>query len=119
MKALVIGLGSMGKRRIRCLKALGVQEIVGFDLRSDRREECVSKYGIQLADTITPDYIKNFDFTIISVPPDHHFKYMSQSLMAGRHFFVEASVLDEGFKQMEEQAKAVKITHSFLSMIGL
>ena len=109
MKALVIGLGSMGKRRIRCLKALGVKEICGFDLRSDRREEAVSKYGIDLAEKITPDFIKNFDFTIISVPPNHHFQYMSQSLSAGRHFFIEVSIIDEGFREMGEQARAKNI----------
>ena len=36
MNLLVIGLGSMGKRRIRCLQALEVKNIVGFDTRDDR-----------------------------------------------------------------------------------
>ena len=39
MKFLQIGLGSMGKRRIRCLQALGETGIVAFDPREDRREE--------------------------------------------------------------------------------
>jgi 3-hydroxyisobutyrate dehydrogenase-like beta-hydroxyacid dehydrogenase len=39
MKALVVGLGSMGKRRVLNLIALGVKEIHGFDLRADRRQE--------------------------------------------------------------------------------
>ena len=33
MKALVVGLGSMGKRRIRNLQALGLSDIGGFDDR--------------------------------------------------------------------------------------
>lgn len=35
---LVIGLGSMGKRRVRCLQALGVlnENIYGIDTREDR-----------------------------------------------------------------------------------
>ena len=34
MKFLIVGLGSMGKRRIRCLKALGFEShITGFDKR--------------------------------------------------------------------------------------
>ena len=37
MKFLQIGLGSMGKRRIRCLHALGHRDIVAFDPREDRR----------------------------------------------------------------------------------
>ena len=43
MKCLVIGLGSMGKRRIRCLKALGYTDITGYDTRQDRREETREK----------------------------------------------------------------------------
>ena len=33
MKFLIVGLGSMGKRRIRCLKSLGYEDIVGYDVR--------------------------------------------------------------------------------------
>ena len=40
MKFLVVGLGSMGKRRVRNLIALGFKDSVsGFDIREDRREE--------------------------------------------------------------------------------
>lgn len=36
MRFLVVGLGSMGKRRIRNLQELGFNKIVGFDIRKDR-----------------------------------------------------------------------------------
>ena len=42
---LVIGLGSMGKRRVRCLQTLQIKDIIGFDLREDRRLEAKNKYG--------------------------------------------------------------------------
>ena len=45
MKFLIIGLGSMGKRRIRNLQYLGYSKIFGFDLNEDRRQEAVNKYG--------------------------------------------------------------------------
>lgn len=48
MKAVVIGLGSMGKRRIRCLQAIGGVEIIGVDLREDRRLEAQTLYGIKV-----------------------------------------------------------------------
>ena len=44
MKFLIIGLGSMGKRRIRNLFALGFNDVIGFDTRSDRRKESELKY---------------------------------------------------------------------------
>jgi predicted dehydrogenase len=46
MKCLVVGLGSMGKRRIRNLRALGLADIVGVDPRADRRDEAAQKYGV-------------------------------------------------------------------------
>ena len=48
MKFLVIGGGSMGKRRIRCLMAGGVpaDRIRLVDPRADRREESQSKYNV-------------------------------------------------------------------------
>ena len=49
-KFLVIGLGSMGKRRVRCLMALGVESenIIGIDNREDRCVEAREKYGISI-----------------------------------------------------------------------
>ena len=46
MKIGVIGLGSMGKRRIRNLIQLGFDDIVGYDLRHDRVEEVQNLYPV-------------------------------------------------------------------------
>jgi len=46
MKFLIIGLGSMGKRRIRCLHKLGYENVVGIDPRDDRRKESIDFYDI-------------------------------------------------------------------------
>ena len=43
MKFLVVGLGSMGKRRVRNLLSLGYDDILGYDLRKDRIDEARKK----------------------------------------------------------------------------
>ena len=43
MKFLIVGLGSMGKRRVRNLQRLGMTDITGFDPRADRRDEAAGK----------------------------------------------------------------------------
>ena len=48
MKVLVIGLGSMGKRRIRNLQALGVRDIIGFDQNKKIAVEAKKLYGIKI-----------------------------------------------------------------------
>ena len=43
---IVVGLGSMGKRRVRDLKALEAGRIVGVDARDDRRAETNERFGV-------------------------------------------------------------------------
>ncbi len=95
MKILVIGLGSMGKRRVRNLLALGYKdEIAGFDIRNDRLEEA-KKYDIQ----VFSDFdlaIKEHqpDVFIISTPPNLHMYYAYYAAENNIHAFIEASVVE-------------------------
>ena len=51
MKLLVIGLGSMGKRRIRLLKEYDSSiEIIGIDKQAVRRDEVERLYKIKTYD---------------------------------------------------------------------
>jgi predicted dehydrogenase len=101
MNALVIGLGSMGKRRIRCLKALAINEIYGYDTRQDRLNEAVSKYGIIEVKSLSEIYNKT-DLLIISTPPDTHLDYIKQAIAFNKPCFVEAGVLLEEVKEAKE-----------------
>jgi len=110
MNFLVVGLGSMGKRRVRCLKALGHSGIYGFDLRADRRKETEDRYGIRTY----ADVAKAIDETkphalIISVPPDVHHIYMKLAVARRIHFFVEASVTDTDMESIARDAAAAGI----------
>lgn len=106
MKFLIIGLGSMGKRRIRCLQALGYKNISGFDISEDRINEAKQKYSIPVYN-VFQDAIDNSkpDALIISVPPDHHMTYINYAIARDIHFFVEASVVDNGMQDAVENLK--------------
>lgn len=97
MKFLVIGLGSMGKRRVRNLQALGHAELAGFDLREDRRHEAADKYGIAMFDSFE-SALATFqpDALVISTAPDHHMTYAWAALERGLSCFIEASVVESG-----------------------
>lgn len=109
MRFLIAGLGSMGKRRIRCLKNLGYEDIVGFDLKEGRRKEAEEKYGIKtIAD------IKNLNFNeinalIISTPPDRHNEYIKLAIDKKKPAFVEASVVLKGLEELNKLAKKEKV----------
>lgn len=95
MRFLVVGLGSMGKRRVRNLQALGHAGIAGFDVRPDRVEEAVAKYGIhpyadfmEALETFRPDAL------VISTGPQHHMNYAEAAAERGLSCFIEASVVE-------------------------
>ena len=78
-KFLIIGLGSMGKRRIRNLLYHGIKKenIFGFDIRRDRNEESEKKFGIKTFKTFNNALNKsNPDVYIISTPADKHYIYI-------------------------------------------
>ncbi len=100
MKALVVGLGSMGKRRVRCLKRLGITDIVGFDPRADRREESTTKYEIATLGDWEEAKALKVDAWVISTPPNLHLLYAFQALDRGISFFTEASVTDPKVPEM-------------------
>lgn len=110
MKAIVIGLGSMGKRRIRCLQSLGVEDIVGVDFRSDRREDAAQRYGIQTESELSRVW-QNFapDLAIISLPPKAHVSAMHACIDHSVPFFVEASVVDVGLADIIERIKQTNL----------
>lgn len=106
MKALVIGLGSMGRRRVRCLQQHGVDAIAGFDTRADRRERAAREYGIVVRDHLAADDLRGFDVVVISTPPDQHHTAIGWSIAAGKSCFVEASVIRAPLPALDERARA-------------
>jgi predicted dehydrogenase len=104
MKALVIGLGSMGRRRIRCLKHHGITDITGFDLREDRCAQTSSEYSVKTLNKLDHTDVEGYDLVVISTPPDHHHKYLGWAIDAGRPSFVEASVIRAPLLALAERA---------------
>jgi predicted dehydrogenase len=101
---LVVGLGSMGKRRIRCLLALGCKQadILGFDLREDRRKDVQEKYQVK-----TVKDIKEIDFSqikavIVSLPPDKHAIGAKIAIDNNKPAFIEASVVLEDVQEINK-----------------
>lgn len=104
-EAIVIGLGSMGKRRIRCLLALGIKKIIGVDVREDRRLEVEEKYGIMVCKSYDEYLLDNKpSIAIISLPPKLHVEAMETFINKGIPFFVEASVISDGLVDLLEKS---------------
>lgn len=102
MKFLVVGLGSMGKRRVRNLQAVGAAEVIGFDLREDRRKEACERYGIQTIDSWAAAKRTDVDAWVVSTPPLTHAAIALEALECGRHVFTEADLPDPLTKKVIE-----------------
>ncbi len=111
MKFLVIGLGSMGKRRVRNLKALGIEHVAGFDPRLDRRQESAEKYGIPVFEDLgAAMHAFEPQAFVISTPPDLHMHYAYYAYERGISCFIEASVVDaDKIKQLSEKIRGTNI----------
>jgi predicted dehydrogenase len=105
MKFLIIGLGSMGKRRTRNLQYLGHNDILGCDLDEGRRKDAEKAYGIATCKTIEEGFSTKPDAAIISTPPDRHYDIATLVAKQGIPFFMEANVIPEGFDKLARTCK--------------
>jgi len=109
MKFLQIGLGSMGKRRIRCLKKLGYDDVIAYDARADRRREAEEKYGIRTIASLSTVDISDVSAVIVSTPPDVHGRFLALAVAARKPAFVEASVVVDKLPGINAQAKRSRV----------
>ena len=111
MRFLVVGLGSMGRRRIRNLHALGYREIAGFDVNSIRAGQVSGEFEIEIFDNFD-EAIRIFRpvALIMSTSPDEHVGYLEFAVSKRLSCFVEASVVDsEGIKAVAMAAHAAGV----------
>jgi len=97
LRFLILGLGSMGKRRIRNLVFNNEDNIAGFDVLPERIEDAKQKYGIKKIHNFNNISGKDFDVMIISTSPDAHGDYIRYALEHKKHFFVEHPTCDDGY----------------------
>lgn len=108
MNIVIFGLGSMGKRRARCIQAIGDHTLYGFDLREDRIDEA-QKLGISASSSLTDLPLAQSDAFLICTPPLHHARYLQLALEFQKPTFVEASVLLDDLKEIDFEAKRKQV----------
>ena len=106
MKIIVIGLGSMGKRRIRLLSEHEDIELFGIDSQQSRCEEVKQKFGIkcyvniaEAVDSVHPDA------AVISTSPLSHAAIIKECLQSNLHVFTEINLVSDGYEENMKLAK--------------
>lgn len=109
MKIVVIGLGSMGKRRIRLIKEMYPEyAIIGIDGRPDRREDASKQFAIECTDSI--NNIEVADCAFICTSPLSHNTLIHECLLKGWNVFTELNLVPDGYLENMALAEKMKKT---------
>lgn len=99
MHIAIIGLGSMGKRRIRLLREMHPEfGIVGIDGREDRRIETEELFVIKTYDRMDA-IIENIDCAFVCTSPLSHASVISSCLSKGWHVFSEINLIQTDYEK--------------------
>lgn len=105
MKVCVIGLGSMGKRRIKLLKAFfNDLTIIGIDNNPERVKSAADEYGIDCYHALT-DISENLDCAFVCTSPQFHASIIRECLENNLHVFSEINLIDDLYDENIQLAK--------------
>ena len=106
MKIIVIGLGSMGKRRLRLLNERNDVELFGIDSQEYRCEEVKEKFGITCFKNIAEAVeVENIEAAVISTSPLSHAAIIKECLTHNLHVFTEINLVQDGYEENMALAK--------------
>ncbi len=119
MKVIVIGLGSMGKRRIRLLREKNDIQLFGIDSQEIRCEEVKEKFDLKcyasIAEAVTAEHP---DAAIISTSPLSHAAIIKECLENNLHVFTEINLVADSYAEnmalAKEKGKVLFLSSTFL-----
>ena len=97
MKIAVIGLGSMGRRRIRLMRQHYPDfTIIGIDSRTDRQLQAINEFGLIVAMSLN-EVLDQIDAAFICTPPITHAGVLRHLLLKKKHVFCELNLVSDGY----------------------
>lgn len=120
MRVLVIGLGSMGKRRIRLLKKIDENICIwGVDRQSERLSAVQKEFGIHTCSSLEQALQESqAECAVVSTSPLSHGEVISHCLAAGLHVFTEINLVSEMYhenmKLAKEKGRVLFLSSTFL-----
>ena len=111
MKIIVIGLGSMGKRRIRLLSEHKDMTLFGIDSNQERCQEVKEKFGIKCYNSISEVVsAEQPEAAVISTSPLSHAAIIKECLQNNLHVFTEINLVSDGYEENMKLAKEKGLT---------
>lgn len=98
-KVVVIGLGSMGRRRIRLMQTLDeVPQIVGVDTSAERQAQTHKEYGVETTASLDEAIARfNPNAALVCTSPASHGPIAMQCLDAGLNVYMEINLIGDWY----------------------
>ena len=108
MKVVVIGLGSMGRRRIRLMQAMkNAPEIFGVNRSAERRAQVEKEFGIRTFATLQEAIASGKpQAAFLCTAPASHYPAIIECIDAGLDVFMEINLLGSWYAEATAKAKA-------------
>ena len=116
MKIAILGCGSIGRRHLRNLQALGQTDLVAFDPVPAAREQVAAEAGIRVYATTAELWRERPEAALITAPSNLHVPLALEAAQNNCHVFIEkplAHVLD-GIDELSVELER----RNLLSMVG-
>ena len=113
MRVLVIGCGSIGRRHIKNLIALGVNDLVASDTREDSRQTLRTETDVEALGNLDEAWDRKPQVVFIATPTHLHVSLALQAAARGCHLFIEkplAHTLEEAGKLCREAERRQLVT---------
>lgn len=120
MLIVVIGLGSMGRRRIRLLKQYNSNfEIIGVDNNNNKRNQVEDEFKLRTYDNFETAFLNHkLSYAFVCTSPQTHNFIIENCLEHNLHVFTELNLVDDGYdkniKLSQEKNKVLFLSSTFL-----
>lgn len=112
-RVLVIGVGSIGERHVRCFQAIGRADVAICELNPAIREAVAERYGIAKCHASLENALENpFDLGVVATPAPFHIPQARELVDRGISPLIEKplSLGMEGLPELESSIAARPIT---------
>ena len=119
---LIVGVGSIGERHLRCFQATGRVETSILEIDPELRQRIAGEYGVRRAfATLDSALAKKHDATVIATPAHLHVPIALRLAEAGLHLLIEKPLGTglEGIARLEEEIAQRKLVAQMAYVLRL
>lgn len=110
MRVAVVGLGSMGKRRMRLVRVIDPSiEIIGIDSNVKRAAGVSREFGIEVVSSFGEALFRDPDCVLVCTSPLSHAGLLDAALDAGLPAFTELNLVPQGYDRFIAQEESAKL----------